>query len=84
MKIEENTINARKLGLTALGALQVERSFEIPAGVDNTRTKATFEDGVLFLTLPKMEHATHAPVRAKRESEGELTHPKKKLHFGAN
>jgi HSP20 family protein len=34
-----------------------ERSFELPQAVDPTRTSARFEDGVLTLTLPKLEAA---------------------------
>lgn len=31
------------------------RSFTLPAGVDSEKVKATFEDGVLNITLPKRE-----------------------------
>jgi len=34
-----------------------ERTFTLPAMVDATRIKATYELGVLTITLPKVEHA---------------------------
>jgi HSP20 family protein len=36
---------------------RVERSFTLPAAVDDTKAKATFKDGVLHLELPKSEES---------------------------
>jgi HSP20 family protein len=41
------------------------RSFDLPANVDDTKTKADFKDGVLTLTLPKSEKAKPKSVEVK-------------------
>jgi HSP20 family protein len=37
---------------------RVERSFELDSDVDEAKAKATYNDGVLKLTLPKKERAS--------------------------
>ena len=39
-----------------------ERSIKLPAMVDADKAKATFKDGVLKLTLPKVEEAKPKPI----------------------
>lgn len=38
------------------------RSFSLPQAVDDTRTAARYEDGVLYLTLPKKPGAAHTQI----------------------
>lgn len=40
-----------------------ERSFKLPAAVNADKAEATFKDGVLKLTLPKVEEAKPQPIR---------------------
>lgn len=40
-----------------------QRTLTLPGGVDDTKAKARFADGVLELTLPKMEKATKRTVK---------------------
>jgi HSP20 family protein len=40
-----------------------ERSFTLPQGVDEHAVKATFENGILRLTLPRMTEAKREKVR---------------------
>ncbi len=40
-----------------------ERTLSLPGGVDDSKTKANFADGVLELTLPKMEKAERKKVK---------------------
>jgi HSP20 family protein len=39
-----------------------ERSFKLPAAVNADKAEATFKDGVLKLTLPKVEEAKPKPI----------------------
>ena len=42
-----------------------ERSFALPAGVDTSRTEASYVDGVLEITLPKREEAKPRTIQVK-------------------
>ena len=41
------------------------RSFDVPANVDESKTKADFKDGVLTLSLPKSEQAKPKSIEVK-------------------
>ncbi len=44
-----------------------QRSFTLPASVDSNRVKATYKDGVLTITLPKVEEAKPKEISVKVE-----------------
>ena len=46
----------------------VERSFELPASVDSTKTEASYENGVLAITLPKRQEAQPRLIEVKAGS----------------
>ena len=40
-----------------------QRTLTLPSGVDDTKAKASFADGVLELTIPKMEKTSKRKVK---------------------
>ena len=44
---------------------EFRRTLELPAGVDEGKAKATFTDGILELTLPKLEKTPKRTVRVE-------------------
>jgi HSP20 family protein len=44
---------------------EYQRTLALPVTVDENKAKATFEDGVLELTLPKMEKARQRKVKVE-------------------
>lgn len=46
---------------------QFQRSFTLPAVADTTRVKAAYKDGILTITLPKVEEAKPKEISVKVE-----------------
>src|SRR6516165_6668917 len=42
------------------------RSFALPSSVDADKTSAEYKDGVLTLTMPKIEEAKHKTIQIRR------------------
>ena len=59
-------INLLRHHVNRPGRAQIQRSFDI-SGVDADKIKAKYVDGVLRLTLPKLEQ--HLPVGRRLEIE---------------
>ncbi len=45
------------------GDVKYERSFQLPETIDTENIEATYENGILHITLPKLEEAKEKPVR---------------------
>jgi HSP20 family protein len=56
-KSEEHTEEKEKSRWSERRYGSMERSFRLPDGVDDTKVKASYTDGVLRLTLPKTKEA---------------------------
>ena len=53
------TYTRREFGYSAF-----KRSFSLPEGVDEGKIKATYNEGILNINLPKMEEAKQKPARS--------------------
>ncbi|MBA5866816.1 MAG: Hsp20 family protein [Nitrospira sp. CR1.3] len=62
---EEREEKGRKIHRTERSYGQFVRSFTLPDGVDDTKVKAEFKEGVLHLHLPKSEKAKPKAIEVK-------------------
>ncbi len=47
---------------------QFRRTLSLPSHVDNAKVEATYRDGLLTLTMPKLEEERHKSIKVKIES----------------
>lgn len=62
-KTEEKKDEKDNYHLTERRYGQFQRSFRLPENIDETSIKATFNKGVLTISMPKSNHASHAERR---------------------
>ncbi|WP_193171182.1 Hsp20/alpha crystallin family protein [Nisaea nitritireducens] len=64
-KTEEKRDEKDNYHLTERRYGQFQRSFKLPENIDEAKIKASFDKGVLTITMPKSKDGTHAERRIK-------------------
>ena len=83
--IRENTLNVKasrevkkrnKMTSYERRSLKIDRNFRLPADADEAKIKATLDDGVLAIMIPKLEKIDSKVIKiSTRKAEGPVKEP---------